>query len=129
MALVQSVVGFVLSFAVVTAATYVSTAALAGSPDLGYSAVTALLTSFVWFGVTYLVSGVVGVSGYAVALGPVLAVLAYLLVVDFRYEGGVFRAAAISAGTWVATFLILYVAAQFGYGSLEAMGVPVGTWV
>lgn len=122
----ESILGAVLSFIVVTVATYISAGIFTGGSDLGYSAVTAAITSVVWFGVTYLVSGVLGIGGYAVALGPLLAVIAYFIITDLRYEGTIVRAVAISIGTWVITFGILYVAATFGYSSFEAIGVPPG---
>ena len=126
MELTASVLGALLSFVVLTIATYVSTNALTSGSSLGLSAVTAAVTSVVWFGVTYLVSGIVGVSGFVVALGPLLAVVAYFIAVDFLHEGGVVRAIAISVGTWIVTFVILYVAAMLGYSSFEAIGVPPG---
>ncbi|MFC6724962.1 hypothetical protein ACFQE1_11375 [Halobium palmae] len=73
-----------------------------------------------------MVSGVLGIGGYAVALGPVLAVVAYILAVDLLYENGIGQAVAISVGTWVTSFVILYVAAYFGYSSFQALGVPPG---
>jgi hypothetical protein len=115
-----------LSFVVVTAATYISTELFTDGASLGYSAITAALTSLVWFGVTYFISGAVGISGYWVALGPLLAVIAYIIVVNLRYEGGILRAAGISVGTWAVTFGILYVAAVLGYSSFQAVGVPPG---
>lgn len=118
--------GAVLSFVVVIVATYLSAGIFTGVSDLGYSAVTAAITSVVRFGVTYLISGVIGVGGYAVALGPLLAGIAYFIVTNIRYEGTIVRAVAISVGTWVITFGILYVAAMFGYSSFEAIGVPPG---
>ena len=126
MALASSLLGAVLSFVVLTVATYVSTKVLGRSGGLGLSVVTAALTTLVWFGVTYVVSGVIGIEGYAVALGPLLAVVAYVLVIDLLHEGSVIRATAIAIGTWVVTFLILYAAAMLGYGSFEAIGVPPG---
>ncbi|MFC5971848.1 hypothetical protein ACFPYI_10940 [Halomarina salina] len=121
-----SVLGAVLSFVVVTVATYVSTGIFTENTSLGLSVVTAALTSLVWFGVTYLVSGIVGLSGFYVALGPLLAVIAYFVVVDLLHEGTIVRAAAISVGTWVVTFVILYAAASLGYSSFGAIGVPPG---
>ena len=117
---------FVLSFIVVTIGTYVSTTVFGEDADLGYSAITAAITSLVWFGVTYLVSGAVGVAGYWVALGPLLAVVAYVIVVHIRYSGGIGHAALISVGTWVANFLILYAAASLGYASFRMLGLPPG---
>lgn len=126
MALTESVLGLLLSFVLVTLATYVSSGLLTSGAGLGYSALTAAITSLVWFGLTYFVSGVVGVSGYAVALGPLVAVVAYVLVIDALYEGGLVRAVAISLATWVVTFAVLYGAAMVGYSSFEALGVPPG---
>ena len=118
--------GFVLSFVVVTVGTYVSTTVFGEDADLGYSAVTAAITSLVWFGVTYFVSGAVGLAGYWVGLGPLLAVVAYVVIIDVRYSGGIGRAALISVGTWVTNFLVLYAAAYLGYSSFRALGVPPG---
>ena len=118
--------GFVLSLLVVMASTHVATSVLTSGSSLAKSAVTALATSFIWFAVTYFVSGIVGIAGYWVGLGPLLAVVAYVLFIDLSYEGGIVRAAAISVGTWGVSFVILYAAAYFGYSSFQAIGVPPG---
>lgn len=118
--------GAVLSFVVVAISTHVATSVLTAEATLVKSAITAAVTSLIWFGVTYLVSGVVGVAGYWVAAGPVLAVLAYVLFIYLSYEGGLGKAAAISVGTWVVSFGILYAAAYLGYSSFRAIGVPPG---
>ncbi|MDS0294450.1 hypothetical protein [Halogeometricum luteum] len=75
---------------------------------------------------TYLISGFVSVDGYVLALGPALAVVAYVLTVDLLYEKGIVQAAAISLGTWTVSFAILYAAAYLGYSSFRALGVPPG---
>ena len=48
------------------------------------------------------------------ALGPVLAVVAYVIVVDLPYSGGIGHPALISVSTWVANLLVLYGAAYLG---------------
>jgi hypothetical protein len=121
-----SLLGTVLSFLVVAAATYITTSVLSDGSSIAYSLLTAGITSVVWFGVTYVVSGVVGVGGYAVAAGPAFAVVAYVLTVDLLYEKGIGQAIAISLGTWTVSFAILYAAAYFGYSSFQAIGVPPG---
>lgn len=126
MALTASLLGAALSFVVVVAATYISTSVFAKGSNLAYSVMTAAVTSIVWFGVTYFISGIVGVNGYVIALGPLLAVLAYFVTIDALYEGTIVRAVAISLGTWVTTFGILYAAAALGYSSFQAIGVPPG---
>jgi len=117
----------VLSFVVLLIGTYVSSGVFTDGFDLGYAALSAAITSLVWSGVTYLISGVIGISGIVLALGPVLAVIAYIVVTDVLYEGSLLRATAISAGTWVVTFVILYVVTSYTtYSALEAIGVPPG---
>lgn len=78
--------GFVASLIVVSIATYASTAVLTNESSYVHSFVTALLTSAVWFGVTYLTGGTFVVAG------PILAVVAYVRVVNWRYPGGWIRA-------------------------------------
>jgi len=99
-AISESILGFVLSFLLVTVATYASTTVFTDGSSIGFLAVAAAITLFVWFAVTYLVSSAVGVAGYWVALGPLLAVLAYFLITDFLYEGTIGRV----VGTWTASF-------------------------
>lgn len=121
-----SVLGTVLSFLLVAVSTYLTTSLLSDGSSLAYSLLTAAITSVVWFGVTYLVSGVLEVGGYWIALGPALAVVAYIFTVDLLYEHGIGQAIGISVGTWSVSFVILYIAAQFGYSSFQAIGVPPG---
>lgn len=122
----DAVVGFLASLAIGTVGTYLATEFLLGEGSLGHSFVTALVASAVWFGVTYLISGVVAVSGVAVALGPLLALLAYIVVVDLRYPGSIVTATAVSILTWVVNFALLYALAALGYQAFELVGVPPG---
>lgn len=112
--------GFVASLIVVSIATYASTAILTDESSWLHSLVTAVLTSAVWFGVTYLTG-----SAFAIA-GPILAVVAYVAVVNWRYPGGWIRAGSIALVTWIATFVIIYGLALVGISSFEALGVPPG---
>ena len=112
--------GFVASLIVVSIATYASTAVLTDASSYGHSLVTALLTSIVWFGVTYFTGGTFVVAG------PILAIIAYVAVVNWRYPGGWGRAGTITVVAWIATFVILYVLAVLGFSSFGAPGVPPG---
>lgn len=117
---VRTLFGFVTSLIVVSIATYASTALLADETSYVHSIVTALLTSAVWFGVTYLT------GGPFVVAGPILAVLAYVAAVNWRYSGGWIRAGSITLATWIANVAILYALALAGISSFEALGVPPG---
>lgn len=112
--------GFVASLIVVSIATYASTAVLTDSSSYVHSLVTAMLTSAVWFGVTYFTGGTFVIAG------PLLAIVAYVAIVNWRYPGGWARAGAITVLTWIATFAILYALAAIGLSSFQALGVPPG---
>lgn len=112
--------GFVASLIIVSVATYASTAVLTDSSSYVHSLITALFTSIVWFGVTYFTGGTFVIAG------PVLAIIAYVAVINWRYPGGWVRAGAITALTWIATFAILYALAAVGISSFRALGVPPG---
>jgi heme/copper-type cytochrome/quinol oxidase subunit 2 len=117
---IPTLFGFVASLIVVSIATYASTAVLTEESSYVHSFGTALLTSIVWFGVTYFTGGTFVIAG------PVLAIVAYIAVVNWRYPGGWIRAGAITIVTWIGTFVILYALAALGFSSFQALGVPPG---
>ncbi len=119
-------IGFVASLIIGTVGTYLATDLLLGEGSVGHSFVTALIASAVWFGVTYFISGVVGVGGFVVALGPLLALLAYIVVIDIRYSGSIVAATGVSVLTWVIDFALLYALAVLGFQAFEVIGVPPG---
>lgn len=124
MALVSGVVGFALSFLVVAVATHVSTSVFTRSPTIAYSMLTALITSLVWIGVPRLVSGTVEIAGSSLGAGPLLTVIAYLILIDVLYPGNFGRAVVISVGTWICAFVILYLTGTTGLDAFAAVGMP-----
>jgi len=117
MALVDSIVVFVVSLLVGALGIYVGARVMTGYDDYTYAIVTALLGAIIWSVVGFLV-------GWIPLLGPILTLLAYLALINYRYPGGWGRAALISLVAWIATFAVLYVLAVAGIGSLGAVGVP-----
>lgn len=120
----QAVVTFVASLIIGTAATYIATTALLDESGIIHSFITALLASAVWIGVTYVTSG----TSFTLApfVGPILALAAYIIVIDVRYPGTLVRATGISVLTWAIDFVILYVLAILGISSFALIGVPPG---
>ena len=110
--------GFVASLIVVSIATYASTAVLTDASSYGYSLVTALFTSIVWFGVTYFTGGTFVVAG------PILAIIAYVAVVNWRYPGGWGDAAVIGVVAWLSALVILFVLNAVLSLGVRALGVP-----
>lgn len=117
MALLDSLVVFVVSLLVGALGIYVGGRVVAGYDDYSYAIVTALIGAVVW--------GVVGFFfGWIPLLGPLLVLLAYVGVINLRYPGGIGSALLIALVAWLASLVVLYVLALLGLAGFEAVGVP-----
>lgn len=117
MAIVDSLVVFVVSLLIGALGIYVGARVITDRDDYTYAVVTALVGALVWVVVAFFV-------GWIPFLGPLLALLAYVTVINFRYPGGYVDALAISLVAWIASLLVLYVLAAAGVSTFEAVGVP-----
>ncbi|WP_135820134.1 hypothetical protein [Halostella litorea] len=117
MALVDSLIVFAVSLLIGALGIYVGGRAVADVDDYTYAIVTALIGAVVW--------GVVGFFvGWIPLLGPILTLLAYLAVINWRYPGGWLDAALIALIAWVAVLVVLYVLALLELTTFGAVGVP-----
>lgn len=117
MALVDTLVAFVVGLLVGALGIYVGARVLSDVEDYTYALVTAFVATVIWVVVALVV-------GWIPLLGPILALLAYVGVLNWRYPGGWLRAAAIALIAWVASLVVLYVLAVIGFTTFEAVGVP-----
>lgn len=108
-----SVVSFVVALLVGGLAIYVAGRVVAGVDDYSHAVVTALVGALAW------------TLGSLVPLfGVLVALLAWVWVIKWRYPGGWTNAAIIGFVAWVAATLIIYAldaAFELGVG---AFGVP-----
>lgn len=117
MALVDSLIVFVVSLLIGALGIYVGAMVLTDRGDYTYAIVTALIGAVVW--------AVVGFFfGWIPFLGPLLVLLAYLAVINWRYPGGWLDAIGIALIAWIAVIVVLYVLAFLGLATFEAVGVP-----
>lgn len=117
MALIDSIIVFVVSLLVGALGIYLGARIITGFEDYTYAIVTALLGAIIW--------AVVGLLfGWIPLLGPLLVLIAYVAVINYRYPGGWGNAILISLIAWLASLAVLYVLALFGIGAFEAIGVP-----
>ncbi|MFC7046104.1 hypothetical protein ACFQH6_12395 [Halobacteriaceae archaeon GCM10025711] len=117
MALIESIVVFLISLLIGAFGIYVGARIITNTESFGKGVVTALIGAIVW--------AVVGLLfGWVPFLGPLLALLAYVAVVNWQYPGGWASAAAISLIAWVAALVVLYVLGVLGIVGFEALGVP-----
>lgn len=116
MALIDTLVVFVISLLVGAAGIYIGARIITDTESFTYAIVTALIASVVWAVVALFL-------GWIPFLGPLLGLLAYLGVINWRYPGGWISAIGIALIAWVASLIILYVLSLFGIVTPDAIGV------
>ena len=117
MALIDSIVIFVVSLLIGALGIYVGARVITDVEDYTYAIVTALIGAIVW--------AVLGAFlGWIPFLGPLLVFLAYLGVINWRYPGGWVDALGIALVGWLASFVVLWLLAALNIVAFDALGVP-----
>jgi steroid 5-alpha reductase family enzyme len=117
MALLDSLVVFLVNLLIGALGIYVGARVIVDYDDYGYAIVTALIGAFVWAVVAFFL-------GWIPLLGPLLALAAYVGVINARYPGGWLDAIGIAGLAWLASVVVLFVLGVLGLVTFEAMGVP-----
>ncbi|EMA53379.1 MULTISPECIES: hypothetical protein [Halococcus] len=118
MAILDSVVIFLVSLILGTVGIYAGVR-LVADRDVGYTnaAITALIGALVWGLVSFFI-------GWVPLLGPLLMLVIWIGVINWRYPGGWVAAAGIGLVAWVVVFIVAYVLATVGFITPDALGVP-----
>lgn len=110
---IGSLVAFVVALLIGGLAIFVSARLIVDVEDYSHAIVTALLGAIAW-----------ALTSWIPLLGPILALIAWVWVINWRYPGGWGTAAAIGLIAWLAALVILLVLnAVLGLG-VGAFGVP-----
>ncbi len=117
MAIIESLVVFVVSLLIGALGIYVGARVITGEEDYTYAFITALIATIVWVVIGFF-------FGWIPLLGPLLALLAYITVINLRYPGGYLEAIGIALVAWIASIVVLYILAILGVTTFEAAGVP-----
>jgi len=117
MALIDSAVVFVVSLLIGALGIYVGARVITDVDDYTYAIVTALIGAVVWVLVALFL-------GWIPFLGPLLALVAYVAVINYRYPGGWVPAIGIALIAWLASIIVVYVLAVLGLTAFDAVGVP-----
>jgi hypothetical protein len=113
MAIIESAIAFVVGLLIGALGIYVGARVIVDYEDYTYAIVTALIATLVWI-----------LLGWIPLLGPILALIAYIAIINWRYPGGWLQAIGIALIAWIASFVVLYVLAVVGITSFSAIGVP-----
>lgn len=113
MALIGSVVSFVVALLVGGLAIYVGGRILTDTDDYSHAVVTALLGAIAW-----------ALTSWIPLVGFIIALIAWVWVINWRYPGGWFQAATIGVVAWIASLVILYFLNDLFDLGVEALGIP-----
>ncbi|MFC4357387.1 hypothetical protein ACFO0N_05415 [Halobium salinum] len=116
--LLGPVVVFLISFVVGVVGIYVG-AQLVIDRDVGWTraAIAALVGALAW-------AVVLAFVGWIPLLGPILALLAWVGIINWSYPGGWGTAAAIGLIAWVVASVIIYFLGDLLGIGLSAFGIP-----
>jgi len=104
---------FAVSLLVGGLALHVAARVVADARDYGHAVLTALLGALVW-----------ALLEPIPLLGGLLAIVAWVAVVKWRYRLGWIGSIAIGIAAWAAAVVVLAALELVGIGSVSALGVP-----
>lgn len=79
----------------------------------GYAVLTALLGALAW-----------GLLSWIPVLGAIVALIAWIAVIRWRYPGGWVRSAIVGVVAWGAAVIVVAALELVGFGAVSALGVP-----
>ncbi|MES3517866.1 MAG: hypothetical protein PPP58_09410, partial [Natronomonas sp.] len=108
-----SLVAFVVALLVGGLAIFISAKLIVDVEDYSHAVFTAIFGAIGW-----------ALTAWIPLIGPILALIVWVWVINWRYPGGWIKAAMIGAIAWVAALVILFaVNSAFGLG-VGAFGIP-----
>ncbi|MFC6719177.1 hypothetical protein ACFQGT_02675 [Natrialbaceae archaeon GCM10025810] len=111
--LIGSLVAFLVALLVGGLAIFVSAKVVVDVDDYSYAIVTALFGAIAWT-----------LATWVPLVGPVLALVAWIWVINWRYPGGWGTAAIVGFVAWLAALGILFVLNGVFRLGVGAFGVP-----
>lgn len=116
MGLLASLVVFAVNLLIGAFGIYVAARLIADVDNYEYAIGTALIGAIVWGLVSFF-------FGWIPLLGPLLTLVAWVGVINWRYPGGWVNAAVVGFVAWLAVVIVL-VLLEPVIGPLNAIGVP-----
>lgn len=104
---------FVVALLVGGLAIYISASVVVDVEDYGHAVVTAFLGAVAW-----------ALTSWIPLLGPIVALVAWIWVINWRYPGGWTVAAIVGVVAWLAAAVILFVLNTVVGLGIGAFGIP-----
>ena len=114
MALIDLVIGFVVSLLIGALGIYVGARVIANRDDYEYAIITALIGAVVWW----------VIATFIPIIGSILALIAWIYVINARYPGGWLNAIGIALVAFVTVWVVLLILSAIGILTPDALGVP-----
>lgn len=115
MALVETIIVFLVSLLIGALGIYIGGMIIADTEDFSHAIITALIGAIaLWIGSLIPIP----------FIGLLLALLAWIWVINWRYPGGWMDAILIAIIAWVTVVVVLYLLDLVGLGTFDAIGVP-----
>ena len=110
---VGSIVAFVIALLIGGLAIYVSARVVVDVDDYGHAVITAVLGAIGW-----------ALTAWIPLIGPLIALVVWVGVINWRYPGGWVKAAMIGVVAWLAALVILFLVNSVLRLGVGAFGVP-----
>lgn len=108
-----SIVAFFVALLVGGLAIYVSASIVVDVKDYSHAIVTALIGAIAW-----------ALTAWIPLIGPLLALLVWIGVINWRYPGGWVKAAIIGGVAWLTALVIIFVLNTIFRLGVGAFGIP-----
>nr|WP_115865102.1 hypothetical protein [Halorussus litoreus] len=127
MALLDLLIGFVVALLIGAFGIYVGARVIVDRNDYEYAILTALVGALVW----WVITGLFGLITWIPILGDIasvvaslLALLAWVYVINARYPGGWGKAIGIGVVAWLSVWIVLVVLEALQIVDAGAIGIP-----
>jgi hypothetical protein len=110
---IGSIVAFIIALLIGGLAIYISARLVVDIDDYSHAVVTAILGAIAW-----------ALTAWIPLIGPLIALVVWVGVINWRYPGGWGKAAVIGLVAWLAALVILYVVNAVLSLGIGAFGVP-----
>lgn len=110
---VGSLIAFIVALLVGGLAIYISARVVAGVDDYSHAVITAFVGAVAW-----------ALTSWIPLIGPVIALIVWIAVINWRYPGDWMKAVFIGIVAWVSALVILFVLNAVLELGIGAFGVP-----